>query len=76
MVFDENMKVKMLKRIGKYRTEFVALEDGTIITDCGDHPTFGIKSLEDMRIFIKKGNTFQLRNTYIKKNKFEEKVRV
>lgn len=65
------MKVKMLKRIGEYYTEYIALEDGVITTDCGDHPTFGIKSLENMRIRVKKGRTFQLRNTYIKKNNFE-----
>ena len=68
------MKAKIVKRIGKHYTEYVALEDGIIVTDSGDHPTFGLKSLEDMEIAIKKGDTFQLLNTYIEKNNLQKEI--
>lgn len=65
------MKVKVIREIGEYHIKYLALEDGIIVTSCGDHPTFGIKDLEDMKIFIKKGEFFQLPKEYIRKNVFE-----
>ena len=62
------MKDKFIKKIWDCSYEFEALEDGTIITSCGDHPTFGIKELEDMKIFIKKGTKFTISEKYLQKN--------
>ena len=65
------MKVKFLKEIKPCYVEYEALEDGIIVTDSGGHPTFDLPSLEDMKIFSRKGATFQLRKEYVKKNSFE-----
>jgi hypothetical protein len=71
------MKVKFIKQVRFYTNdrfnvyEYEALEDGTITTSCGDHPTFGIKELRDMRLWIRKGETFQLKGEYLEKNNLE-----
>lgn len=61
------MKVKFIEEINKNYVEYEALEDGVIITSCGDHPSF-TKEAKDMSIFIKKHQRFQLSKPYILKN--------
>jgi hypothetical protein len=62
------LKVKIVKKLKDRFTEYEALEDGTIVTSPGDCPDFGIKELEDMKLFIKKGQRFQLSEHYAAKN--------
>jgi hypothetical protein len=61
------LKVRLVKIHDDY-SEYEALEDGTIFTSCGDHATFDIKELEEMKMFIKKGQSFQLLHSYLQKN--------
>jgi len=65
------VKVRFVKDLCNDYSEFEALEDGTIVTDHGDHPTFGIKELEDMKLFVRKGEHFQLSEKYLLKNTLE-----
>ena len=62
-------KVKFVKK-ALCLYEYEALEDGVILTSPRDHPTFGLKSLLDMALFVRKGQRFQLTREYVKKNRF------
>jgi len=65
------MRVKVIKKVCLNIIEYQALDDGSIITSRGDHPSFGLKSLEDMHLFIHKGETFQLPDEYLVKNSLD-----
>jgi len=61
------MKVRSIKEPSPHHIEYESLEYGTIITD-SDYPSFGIKELEDISIFVKKGQTSTLPKAYLSKN--------
>jgi len=65
------MKVKLIKTIHSFGCEYEALEDGVITTNPKDHPTFDLESLQDMKIFVRKGEKFQLTEEYIPKNNLD-----
>ena len=59
------MRIRFIKQINSYMSEYEALETGVIITSAGDHP-----GPEDTALYVEAGETFQLYDRYIKKNEF------
>jgi len=54
------MHARFIRDLPNDYLELEALQDGTILIEPGDHPTFGLESLKTMSLFVKKGEIFQI----------------